>query len=167
MKHSEHNSGKMNAHGHSYQPLLYMVLLSFVAMYVLMYAMVDTLDNVVPNINQLYMAGLMTAPMVPIELLLMRRMYTSRSRNLVICSAAIIAGAVCFMLIRTQGGVGDKEFLKSMIPHHGAAVLMVKEAGLKDPEVQQFAREIIIAQEKEIKQMKQKIKQLEDEGKQQ
>lgn len=35
--------------------------LSFAAMYGLMYAMLDRLDNVYPNLNQLYMAGLMTA----------------------------------------------------------------------------------------------------------
>jgi hypothetical protein len=38
--------------------------LSFISMYVLMYAMVDRFANVYPNFNQFYMAGLMTAPMV-------------------------------------------------------------------------------------------------------
>jgi hypothetical protein len=38
-----------------------MTVLMFMAMFALMYAMVDKLDNVFPNLNQLYMAGLMTA----------------------------------------------------------------------------------------------------------
>lgn len=38
-------------------------------MHVLMYAMVDRLANVYPNFHQFYMAGLMTAAMVVIELL--------------------------------------------------------------------------------------------------
>lgn len=162
MEHNHNNNTQHLAHGHSYMGLLYMVLLSFIAMYILMYSMVDTFDNIIPNINQLYMAGLMTAPMVPIELLLMRRMYTNRKRNLIVCVSAVLAGAACFFLIRTQGAVRDEEFLKSMIPHHGAAVLMVKEAQLEDPEVQELARKIIIAQEEEIRQMKQKIKEFEN-----
>ena len=48
-----------------------MAALSFVAMYVLMYAMVDRVANVHPNLNQLYMAALMTAPMIVLELVLM------------------------------------------------------------------------------------------------
>lgn len=41
--------------------LAIMTVLMFIAMYVLMYAMADWLENVLSNINQLYMAGLMTA----------------------------------------------------------------------------------------------------------
>ena len=60
--------------GGHYSRFALMLLLSFVAMYVLMYAMVDRLGNAVPNINQFYMAGLMTAPMAILEILLMGRM---------------------------------------------------------------------------------------------
>jgi hypothetical protein len=56
-----------------YARLAAMAALMFVAMFILMYAMVDRLDNVDPNLNQFYMAGLMTAPMVLIELALVRR----------------------------------------------------------------------------------------------
>ena len=41
-----------------------MMGLSFVAMYALMYAMVDQWANVYNNVNQFYMAGLMAAPML-------------------------------------------------------------------------------------------------------
>jgi hypothetical protein len=37
--------------------------LLFVAMFILMYSMVDRFANVYPNVNQFYMAGLMAAPM--------------------------------------------------------------------------------------------------------
>jgi phosphate/sulfate permease len=50
-----------------------MAALSFVATYILMYAMVNTFDDVSNSVNQVYMAGLMTAPMVAIELVVMRR----------------------------------------------------------------------------------------------
>ena len=42
-----------------YARLAAMLGLSFVAMFVLMYAMVDRYANALPNINQVYMAGLM------------------------------------------------------------------------------------------------------------
>lgn len=71
-----------------YRNLLVMAALSFLAMYALMYAMVDTLANVYANINQAYMAGLMTAPMVIIELLVMRSMYENKRANAVILAAS-------------------------------------------------------------------------------
>ena len=48
-------------------------------MYVLMYAMVNTLGDVYNSLNQVYMAGLMTAPMVVIEMLLMSGMYRNKN----------------------------------------------------------------------------------------
>jgi hypothetical protein len=48
----------------AYYCLLGITLLSFVALYILMYAMVDRFANVLNNRNQVYMAGLMAAPMV-------------------------------------------------------------------------------------------------------
>lgn len=48
-----------------------MMMLSFFVMFTFMYAMVDKLANVYPNLNQAYMAGLMVAPMAILELLLM------------------------------------------------------------------------------------------------
>jgi hypothetical protein len=47
-------------------------------MYILMYAMVNTIENVFNSFNKFYMAGLMTAAMVPIEIFLMRSMYLWR-----------------------------------------------------------------------------------------
>ena len=47
-----------------------MTALSFIAMYILMYAMVNSADNLYMNFNfnQVYVAGLMAAPMVLLEL---------------------------------------------------------------------------------------------------
>ena len=59
MKHAEHGT----AAGHYSRPL-WMAAPSFVSMYALMYAMADRFANVYMNLNQVYMAGLMTAPMV-------------------------------------------------------------------------------------------------------
>lgn len=148
---------------HHYRKLLLMTVLSFIAMYVLMYAMVDVFGNVVHNVNQVYMAGLMAMPMVIIELLVMRGMYGDRKRNVAIITASAVALTGFFLLIRNQGGVSDKQFLKSMIPHHASAILMSEEAALTDPEVRELARTIIESQQEEIRQMKAKLKAMEGE----
>lgn len=57
--------------GDHYRKLWIMALLSFISMYILMCSMVNTIGNVFNNINEFYMAGLMTAPMIPIEIFLM------------------------------------------------------------------------------------------------
>ena len=67
-----------------YRNLILMAVLSCFAMYALMYAMVDTWANVLSNVNQAYMAGLMAAPMVVIELIVMREMFRNRRANAVI-----------------------------------------------------------------------------------
>lgn len=74
---TSHNMAK-DERGH-YKKLLWMMIASFIAMYILMYAMVDKFDNVIPNFNQIYMAGLMSAPMLIIEILLMGRMYPNKN----------------------------------------------------------------------------------------
>ena len=140
-----------------YGRLLVMALLSFGAMYLLMYAMVDKVANVYPNVNQLYMAGLMTAPMVAFEIVLMRGMYRNRTANGIILASSCVALVVLFALIREQGVVGDRQFLKSMIPHHAGAILMCEQAKLRDPELQELCDGIVAGQQQEIDQMKEKL----------
>ena len=144
-------------HASHYWRLAMMLLVSFVAMYVLMYAMVDVANNAVPNVNQAYMAGLMTGPMVMIELLLMRSMFAKRRLNAVILGASAIVSVVCFALIRKQGAVGDTQFLRSMIPHHSAAILMCREAQIADPEIKRLCESIRASQQAEIDQMRRKL----------
>ena len=104
-----------------YARLLMMTVLSFTSMYVFMYAMVDNFANVYSSVNQFYMAGLMTAPMVLIEMLLMWAMYGNKRANLIIIAASIASLLAFLVLIRNQTAVGDTQFLRSMIPHHAHA----------------------------------------------
>lgn len=160
--HAGKDGGNMDmGKGKPYRKMITMGILSFIAMYILMYSMVDKLSNVIPNINQVYMAGLMTMPMIMIELLVMRSMYKNKSLNVLLLSTTILAGLLFYFGIRQQAFVADKQFLKSMIPHHAAAILMVQQASLIDPEVKQLGQEIISSQQKEIDFMKEKIKKLE------
>lgn len=146
----EHSNHKKHSH---YKHLLLMTIISFACMYVLMYAMVDTIREVIPNINQFYMAGLMAAPMVIIEILVMRSMYQDRKKNILFIAGAAVLLVVFFLGIRTQAFVGDKQFLKSMIPHHSAAILMCREGNITDPELKKLCDDIIANQQKEIDQM--------------
>jgi uncharacterized protein (DUF305 family) len=143
-----------------YRKLLVMLLLSFAFMYLLMYAMVDRWANVVPNVNQFYMAGLMTMPMLVLEVVIMRSMYPSKKLNMILLVIGLAGMVAFFAGIQKQAGVGDRQFLRSMIPHHAAAVLMVKEAELSDPEIRKLAENIISSQQAEIQQMKDKLKEL-------
>ena len=139
--------------GH-YGRLAAMTLLSFAAMYGLMYAMVNSFDNVFANVNQFYMAGLMAAAMVVIELAVMWGMYPKPGVKAAIVVASLIALAAFWGLIRAQSAVGDEQFLKSMIPHHAGAILMCREASIRDAEIRSLCREIISSQQREIEQMK-------------
>lgn len=151
----------MKAHASSYFSLCLMAILSFVSMYILMYMMVDSYANVFPNLNQFYMAGMMTAPMLIIELLLMRDMYPKKIANIFLLSIGFLSLIFFIFFIREQTGISDKEFLKSMIPHHAGALLMCQKASLQDAEIKELCKKIIVSQQSEIEWMKIKLKSLE------
>ena len=153
-QHASHGSSGQTHQGH-YGRLLLMMALSFLAMYALMYAMVDQWANVYNNVNQFYMAGLMAAPMLLIELWLMSSMYPDRRRNLILAGVTVAFMLFCWWGIRTQAAVTDRQFIRSMIPHHAGAILMCEENRLKDPELVKLCQEIITSQKQEIAQMKQ------------
>jgi uncharacterized protein (DUF305 family) len=57
-------------------------------------------------------------------------------------------------LARTQEAVGDRQFLRSMIPHHSSAILMCERASISDAEVIRLCDQIVRSQNDEIAQMK-------------
>ena len=144
-------------HAQHYASLLLMAALHFAAMYALMYAMVNSFDNVYPNLNQVYMAGIMTAPMVILELLLMKSMYENKRANAAILAVSGVVFVAFFLFIRNQTAIGDTEFLKSMIPHHAGAILMCERAPIQDAEIKQLCASIISGQQAEIDLMKAKL----------
>jgi hypothetical protein len=100
------------------------------------------------------MAALMAAPMVLIELAVMRSMYRNRAANVAIVAASLIVLVGSWVLIRQQHFVGDRQFLRSMIPHHAGAVLMCNQAPVQDAEIRKLCQEIVAGQRREITQMK-------------
>lgn len=163
MKKETHNTKheSMGHDGNPYKKLSVMLVISFISMYILMYAMANSLENVYPNINQFYMASLMTMPMMIIELILMGKMYMNKRLNAFLLSLSIAGLIGFFLLIQYQTGVSDKQFLKGMIPHHAAAILMSEQSKSQDPEIKKLQQEIISSQREEIKVMKAKLKELE------
>lgn len=155
--HSSHEAGGSEKHGKPYRTLALMALLSFAVMYVLMYAMVDRAENALPNLNQAYMAALMAAPMVAIELVLMRPMYANGRANFIACALCLVIGVGSFFAIRAQTAIGDAEFLRSMVPHHAGAILMCEQAQITDPEVRELCQGIIAGQQQEIEKMKEML----------
>jgi len=150
----------MNMKHSPYQLLALMAGLHVVAMFVLMFAMVNTFANAVPNINFLYMGFMMSAPMLLLEMMLMGMMYKDKKLNKLVILIGIIVLVVSFLMIRYQTFVGDKGFLQSMIPHHSGAVLMCEKANITDPEIQQLCQGIIEGQQQEIDQMNEILKRL-------
>ncbi|MCC6787828.1 MAG: DUF305 domain-containing protein [Hyphomonadaceae bacterium] len=137
-----------------YLRLAAMALLSFLAMFALMYAMVDRFSNIYPNLNQAFMALLMAAPMVAIEIMLMSSMYPDKRANAVILGGSAVVLAAAFIAIRTQTPIGDEEFLRSMIPHHASAILMCEQATITDAEIRELCGNIVAGQQQEIATMK-------------
>jgi uncharacterized protein (DUF305 family) len=75
-----------------------------------------------------------------------------------------VVGIACFAFIRQQTGVSDRQFLRSMIPHHASAILMCKQAPIRDTEIASLCRTIISGQQAEIDQMKAKLGLLHDQA---
>jgi peptidoglycan biosynthesis protein MviN/MurJ (putative lipid II flippase) len=157
MNQEQHSS----EHSKQYKKFIVMAVLSFICMYILMYSMVNTFSNVFNNVNQFYMAGLMTMPIVIIEIALKSSMYKNEKLNALIIVISTIALIGFFCFIRQQTAVSDEQFLKSMIPHHGAAILMCEKSNIHDPEIIKLCQQIRSSQQREIDQMKAKLKQLE------
>ncbi|OCK53083.1 DUF305 domain-containing protein [Chryseobacterium sp. CBo1] len=163
MQHT-HKSEENNSN-HSlamYKRFAVMAVAMFVAMYFIMYAMIDGLNNLIPNINNLYMTLLMVSAMLIIELLIMKGMYQNKKINWAVITVSLAIGIFSWFGIREQINVGDKQFVKGMIPHHAAAVLMSEKAKLTDPELIELQKNILETQAKEIEFMKRKLKEFEN-----
>lgn len=136
-----------------------MAILHFVAMYLLMYVMVNVTSNIFFNLNNVYMAGMMTAPMLLIEGILMRSMYENKQMlNMIMVGSAFVM-ILLFLFVRRQTAIGDTEFLRSMIPHHSGAILMCQQAQIQNPEIKTLCQNIIRSQQDEIDQMKNLLKE--------
>jgi uncharacterized protein (DUF305 family) len=96
----------------------------------------------------------MTAPMVVIELLLMSGMYKNKKLNALLIAGGCVARIAFLLFIRQQTAISDRQFLRSMIPHHSGAILMCNEASLQEPRLLELCKTIVTGQQQEIDQMR-------------
>lgn len=151
-----HEHGAMN---HDKPRMHYRLLglnlaISLAIMYLVMFAMIYTWGEFIQNINFFYMALMMWAPMGSLMLLTMGMMYPNKKLNMALHAAFALVFILSTIGIREQGLVGDRQFLRSMIPHHSGAILMCEEASISDPEIKRLCGGIIASQKAEIAQMK-------------
>ncbi len=137
-----------------YITLLVALIISYIAMFAIMYSRVNELSNLFLSLNQVYMTGLMISTMLIIMLTVMRSMYQNKKLNiaLLVLGAALVA--TFLGLVRAQVGVGNQQFLRSMIPHHAAAILVCQQSSITNPRIEKLCTEIVQTQKEEIAIMK-------------
>lgn len=128
--------------------------LSAIIMYFVMYTMIDSRAELYNNLNNVYMTAMMVMSMAIIMLWLMPSMFPNKQINLILYAAFAIAFVLAFAGMRTQALIGDRQFLRSMIPHHSGAILMCQRSNIHDPEIVALCGEIVSGQKREIAQMK-------------
>ncbi len=136
------------------------LLVEGVIMYFVMYAMVDRFAYVYINANNFYMTLMMVAPMGMVMLYSMRGMFQDKALNRRLYLFFALLFLISFYAMRAQALVGDRQFLRSMIPHHSGAILMCRRAWISDPEIMDLCDTIISSQQNEIDQMEEILRRL-------
>ena len=143
-----------------YGKFLGMILTSAILMYGVMYLNTYELDHVFFSEMRLYMTILSTSVMAVVMLLFMLHMLKDKKINMAIIGVSVVVFAVSFYLMRNQTTIDDVDYMEGMIPHHSIAILTSGRANIEDPRVRKLADDIIEAQEREIKEMKELIEDL-------
>lgn len=146
--------------GMSYTKFMVMMLISFFIMYIVMFLNMERLSHYHTSSTRIYMALLMVAPMAVVMMMMMGKMYPDKKLNTIIIILSIVLFGVILAALRTQTPIGDVQYMKAMIPHHSSAIMVSKQANIKDPEVKKLSEQIIQSQEKEIAEMEVMIDRL-------
>lgn len=149
---AEHEHNGKHA-GRPYLMFWINMALGLLVMYVVMFSMIDGIRDFRNNLNMLYMAVTMWAPMGIFMLATMPGMYPRRSLNIALVVAFIALTLGSFAATRAQALIDDRQFIDSMIPHHSGAILMCREAELTDAELVSLCEDISGGQRSEIEQM--------------
>lgn len=133
-------------------------------MFAFMYLNTYTWGHIRWSETRAYMALLMGATMVVIMLGFMLSMYKNWKLNLGILGVAVLLFGGSLWLVRSQVTVDDTSYMNAMIPHHSIAILTSGNAGIEDVRTRELADAIIVAQRKEIDEMKWLIADIEENG---
>jgi hypothetical protein len=150
--------------GGNYWRFMAMVSTSTVVMFVLMYANTYDADHFFWSETRFWMMFVMGAMMMVVMLLFMWGMYKNRTKNFIILGVAAVVFALALWLVRSQTTIDDEEYMAAMIPHHSIAIMTSERAHIRDPRVRKLAHDIILAQRREIAQMKYLIEDIEENG---
>ena len=147
-----------------YTKFFAMIFTSTAFMLVMMYFNSYSIEHVFFSETRLYMAIYMGAMMAVIMLLFMLNMYESKTKNVAILAGSVAVFCFALFLVRSQATIEGRAWMKAMIPHHSIAILTSERANIDDVRVQKLAEEIINAQEREIKEMKWLISDINKNG---
>ena len=133
------------------------LVVSLIIMYFVMFTMIWSFGEFFNNLNMFYMAVMMATPMGILMLQMMGMMYPNKQLNRVLYALFALLFILAFWAMRAQGLVGDRQFVRAMIPHHSGAILMCNRASLRDPKIRALCFTpdgIVESQKREIEQMK-------------
>ena len=139
------------------------LILSAIVMYLAMFTMIWSFADFFNNLNMVYMALIMWAPMGILMIITMASMFMDKKLNIILYIAFAVILALAFFAMREQTAVGDRQFVRAMIPHHSGAILMCNRASIRDQEIRDICFKsggIVESQEREIKQMNAILKRL-------
>ena len=162
MDHAEHK--KEGGGGSNYWRFMAMVATSTVIMFFLMYANTYDADHFFWSETRFWMMFVMGAMMMVVMLLFMWGMYKDRKRNMIIIGVGALVFTFALWLVRSQSTIDDVDYMSAMIPHHSIAIMTSERAHLRDPRTRKLAHDIIVAQRREIAQMKYLIADIRENG---
>lgn len=162
MRRSKENDG--DSERDPYWRFMAMIGTSTVVMFGLMYINTYNIDHVFWSETRFWMAFVMGAAMMVVMLLFMWSMYPNRAKNTLILGVAVLVFSVALWLVRSQTTVTDTEYMAAMIPHHSIAIMTSERAHIRDPRVRKLAHDIILAQRREIAQMRYLISEIDENG---
>jgi len=148
----------------NYMKFLGMIVTSAIFMYGVMYLNTYEVDHIYFSEMRLYMTLLSTAVMAVVMLSFMLHMLKDKKINISILVVSVLVFTSSFYLMRNQTTIDDVDYMEGMIPHHSIAILTSGRANIEDPRVRELADEIIEAQEREIKEMKELIEDLKNKN---
>lgn len=149
---------------HPYRNFLLMIGTSAVLMFCLTYANTYDLGHVRFSWTRVFMAMIMAGAMALVMLFFMRHMYKEKWANSLIVAASLGLIGSGLWLVRSQATVGDVAWMAAMIPHHSIAILTSERARISDPRARALADGIIETQKREIAEMEELIRDLQETG---
>ncbi len=146
----------------SYLRFAAMIVTSTIVMFALMYVNTYQVDHVFFSATRAYMALVMAGAMTIVMLAFMLGMYRSAGLNVAIFIVGGLLIGFGIYFVRSQTLIGEVAYMRAMIPHHSIAILTSERAAIREPRVRKLADGIIETQKREIAEMKQLIRELEN-----